>query len=66
MEILEYGQKIYTCEDCWCQFRLTSENDMKRDWTYRDYGFFLPNTKRAYFVYAKCPQCGNKVIIKWL
>lgn len=66
MEIVEEGQKLYTCEDCGCMFRITSEKEVNRDdWKYVTHGFLIPETKRAYFDWVKCPQCGNKIIIKW-
>jgi DNA-directed RNA polymerase subunit RPC12/RpoP len=66
MEILEEGQKVYACEDCGCQFRLTSEKEITRnDWSYMSCGFFNMDQQRVYYDWVKCPQCGNKIIIKW-
>ena len=67
MEIIEEGNKIYECRYCGCKFKLTSKDEIdKFDWETVDVGAFLPRYERMYCHSVKCPQCGEKKIIKWV
>lgn len=67
MEIIEEGNKIYECKCCGCKFKITSEKEVDRfDHMVVDVGAFLPHYERWYCHTVKCPQCGEKIVIKWI
>jgi len=61
-KIIEKGEKIYNCHLCGCKFTLDKE-DIKWDDMAMYWGGFLPHLEDC--ATAKCPQCGEKIVVKW-
>ena len=66
MEVVEKGDKIYECDTCGCKFKITSDKEINRfDKQLVQIGAFLPKWEYRNCYSVKCPQCGERIIIKW-
>ena len=66
MEVIEKGNKTYECNTCGCKFKITSNSEIDRfDRALVDTGVFLSHLEYRFCHSVKCPQCGERIIIKW-
>ena len=66
MKVIKHADKPFKCKNCGCEFLCDSPNDIKRFEPSLDkYGFLgmLPLLRKS--DYCICPECGEKIILKW-
>ena len=64
-KIIKRGDEIYKCGRCGCEFEIEDGDVKEFDMTMDEGGFLgiLPLLRKCDTV--RCPQCMEKIIIKW-
>ena len=64
-KIIKRGDTTYKCRRCGCEFQLEEGDVNEFDMAIDEGGFLgmLPLARKCDTVY--CPQCGERIIIRW-